>query len=197
MDHFTKRQDGKYLCNHCPTSYSSLTSTTNLTGHLEAKNANLLKTDPERELTTDEVHTYLMLFIISNALPISIVDCPFLEILIKNRPLLYSKIGRKGMKNKIKNFKDQVQNTIKEECKSIEDFTIVSDGWSSKQPAGYMNDSIIYLNENMELRNPTIGFEHFTEKHSGQNLAAHTEANLTAVGLDKSQASGYLITQLI
>lgn len=44
------------------------------------------------------------------------------------------------------------------------------DGWSSPYGSAFLSVMVHYLNENWQLQDLTIGFEHLTGKHTGQAL---------------------------
>ena len=44
------------------------------------------------------------------------------------------------------------------------------DGWSSPYGSAFLGVTVHYLDENWQLQDLTVGFEHLTGKHTGQAL---------------------------
>ena len=150
--------------------YKQGSSTSQMLRHLENEHYDVIGVNDHTGLMQSEVEHHLLKFLSNNKLPLSILNCPHLETLIQKRPKLYHKVTTERMKALIEEKTEEVKTKITKDVSSVSAFSNICDGWTSKGMRGLYNNSIMYLDEDMNLKNPTLTFKEFNDKHTGDNV---------------------------
>jgi hypothetical protein len=124
----------------------------------------------QKELS-DAVITHL---VIAGNLPLNLVEQPYFKEFMKVVDQKYSLPTRYNV-NIAVNKKFQLKRALlQSKLQGAEYVTLTLDMWSDRRMRSFMGITVHFLSTDMKLQSYLLDFKHFSEKHTGENMADHS-----------------------
>jgi len=203
-DHMEKVREDCVQCKLCNKEFSYSGSTSTLSRHLHVIHANIVPADPApstssmkkaasvtqptlvfgsrkfSEARQEKATTLLTKFIVSNVLPLSLVDDEaFMEFVNFLEPGFHVPC-RQTLTARLDGMKTELAEKVKTEMVEVKSVAVTTDIWTSISNEPYISFTASYVTLDWQLVSKTLCNEPMEERHTQANIAARLKDMATS-----------------